>query len=174
MASVNLAIIIGYLGKDPDTRYLTSGDAVCTLSVATSESWKDKATGDKKEATEWHRVTAFGKLAEICGQYLKKGSLVYIEGKIQTKKWKDKDGQDRYTTEIRADTMKMLGGKDDARQVEKPAPAKADGGLAEMDDDIPFLFNMNTLCDTIGQPLSLWRARYGKGLSVLRANQADF
>lgn len=110
MASVNKVILVGNLGKDPDSRYSASGDAICTLSIATSEQWKDKATGDKKEATEWHRVTTFGKLAEICGQYLKKGSQIYIEGSLRTNKWKDKDGQDRYTTEIRADTMKMLGG----------------------------------------------------------------
>lgn len=139
MASVNRVILIGNLGKDPDSRYSASGDAVCTLSIATSEQWKDKATGEKKEATEWHRVTTFGKLAEICGQYLKKGSQVYIEGSLRTNKWKDKDGQDRYTTEIRADTMKMLGGSTGSQpkeQDKKPAPA---GGFEGMDDDIPFM-----------------------------------
>lgn len=139
MASVNRVILIGNLGKDPDSRYLASGDAVCTLSIATSEQWKDKATGEKKEAVEWHRVTTFGKLAEICGQYLKKGSSVYIEGSLRTNKWKDKDGQDRYTTEIRADTMKMLGGSagpQPKEQDKKPAPA---GGFDSMDSDIPFM-----------------------------------
>lgn len=139
MASVNKVILVGNLGKDPDSRYLPNGDAVCTLSIATSEQWKDKATGEKKEATEWHRCTTFGKLAEICGQYLKKGSQVYIEGSLRTSKWKDKDGQDRYTTEIRADTMKMLGGNASPQHKEqsekKPAPA---GGFDGMEDDIPF------------------------------------
>ena len=100
MASVNKVILVGNLGKDPDSRYSASGDAICTLSIATSEQWKDKATGDKKEATEWHRVVFYKKLAEIVGQYLKKGSSVYIEGRIKTRKWQDKDGQDRYTTQI--------------------------------------------------------------------------
>lgn len=137
MASINKAILVGHLGKDPDSRYLASGDVVCTLSLATSESWKDKTTGEKKEATEWHRVTAFGKLAEICGQYLKKGSLVYIEGKIQTRKWQDKDGQDKYTTEIRADTMKMLGGN--PAQETKPNIAPQGGSMADFESDqIPF------------------------------------
>lgn len=141
MASVNKVILVGNLGKDPDSRFTASGDAVCTLSVATSEQWKDKVTGEKKEATEWHRVTVFGKLAEICGQYLKKGSTVYIEGSLRTKKWQDKDGQDRYTTEIRADKMVMLGGtKERADETpEKPEkkPAQS-GGFQDMDDDIPF------------------------------------
>jgi single-strand DNA-binding protein len=145
MASLNKAQIIGHLGKDPETRYLPNGDAVCNFSVATSEQWKDKQTGEKKEQTEWHRISAFGKLAEICGQYLKKGSFVYIEGRIQTRKWQDKDGQDRYTTEIKADGMKMLGGKPEggessASRAEKPAQAPASGGgnFNDFEDDIPF------------------------------------
>lgn len=139
MASLNKAILIGSLGKDPETRYLPNGDAVCNFSVATSESWKDKQTGEKKEATEWHRVSAFGKLAEICAQYLTKGSLVYLEGKITTRKWEDKDGQHRYTTEIRADQMKMLGGKRDGQQEARPAQqAQPSGGVGDMLDDIPF------------------------------------
>ena len=111
MASVNKVIILGHLGRDPETRYTASGDAICNFSVATSDTWKDKNTGEKKEATEWHRVSVFGKLAEICGQYLKKGSQVYVEGSLRTRKWTDKDGQDRYTTEIRCDQMKMIGGR---------------------------------------------------------------
>lgn len=109
--SVNKAILIGHLGKDPDVRYMPNGDVVANITLATSETWKDKDTGEKKEATEWHRVVFFRKLAEIAGQYLKKGALVYIEGAIKTRKWHDKDGQDRYTTEIIASEMKMLGGK---------------------------------------------------------------
>lgn len=147
MASLNRATIIGHLGKDVETRYMPNGDAVCNFSVATSEQWKDKATGEKKELTEWHRVSTFGKLAEICNQYLKKGSLVYIEGRIQTRKWQDKDGQDRYTTEIRADGMKMLGGKpsdgwneEPKRERPAPAPVKSTTGghFDDFGDDIPF------------------------------------
>ena len=181
MASVNKAIIIGHLGKDPDMRYLPSGEGVCNFSVATSEQWKDKSTGEKKEQTEWHKCSAFSKLADICGKYLKKGSQVYIEGRIQTRKWQDKDGQDRYTTEIKVDSMKMLGRKsDDEARADNPAQratppaAPSAGSFDDFEDDIPFLFNMNTLCDTMGQPLSLWRAKHGKGLSVLRANKTDF
>lgn len=137
MASLNKAIIIGHLGKEPDTRYLPSGEAVCNFSVATSEQWKDKATGEKKELTEWHRVSAFGKLAEICGKHLTKGSLVYVEGRIQTRKWQDKDGQDRYTTEIKCDGMKMLGGKESVEQ--KSAQGyKGDGSFDDFQDDVPF------------------------------------
>lgn len=121
MASVNKAIIVGNLGKDPEVRYTASGEAMCNITVATSENWKDKATGEKKELTEWHRISFFGKLAEICGQYLKKGSQVYVEGSIRTRKWTDKDGQERYTTEIRGDEMKMLG----SRQVWAHRPAVA-------------------------------------------------
>lgn len=111
MASVNKVILVGNLGKDPDVRYLPSGEAVTNITLATTESWKDKNSGDKKEATEWHRVVFFRKLAEIAGQYLKKGSQVYIEGSLKTRKWQDKDGQERYTTEIVADEMKMLGSR---------------------------------------------------------------
>ena len=108
MASVNKAIIVGNLGKDPEVRYTASGDAICNITVATSDTWKDKETGEKKEATEWHRISFFGKLAEIAGEYLKKGSSVYVEGSIRTRKWTDKDGQDRYTTEIRGDQYEMV------------------------------------------------------------------
>ena len=133
MASVNKAILVGALGKDPETRFMPDGKAVANFSIATSESWKDKNSGEKKEVTEWHRISVFGGLAEICGQYLKKGSSVYIEGKIQTRKWKDKEGNDRYTTEIVADKMQMLGGKQEA----KPHTAKADG-FPDDSDSIPF------------------------------------
>ena len=149
MASVNKVIIVGNLGKDVDLRYTASGDAIANLSVATSESWKDKESGQKKEVTEWHRCSCFGKLAEICGQYLKKGSQVYIEGSLRTRKWTDKDGQERYTTEIRCDDMKMLGSRPDGQRnadsgndegytpppaKDKPKPSFDSLG----DDDIPF------------------------------------
>ncbi len=157
MASVNKAIIVGNLGRDPETRYMTNGDAVTNIAVATTDSWKDKTTGEKKEQTEWHRITFYRKLAEIAGQYLKKGSQVYIEGRLQTRKWTDKDGNERYTTEIIADTMQMLGGRqgmggnapaDDDYGQQAPARAPAGGAskpasrpapnFSEMDDDIPF------------------------------------
>ena len=111
MASVNKVIIVGNLGRDPETRYLPSGEAVTNISIATTDTWKDKASGEKKEATEWHRVAFFGRLAEIAGEYLKKGSQVYIEGRLETRKWTDKEGKERYTTEIRADRMQMLGSR---------------------------------------------------------------
>ena len=149
MASVNKVILVGNLGADPEQRFLQNGDAVCNLKIATSESWKDKQTGDKKEATEWHRVVFFRRLAEIAGQYLAKGSSVYVEGSLKTRKWQDKDGSDRYTTEIVGSEMKMLGGKGDgeqrqAPQAERPqaqaqsAPAKKDPYFDDMDDSIPF------------------------------------
>ena len=144
MASVNKWIGVGNLGKDPETRYAPNGEAICNITIACSESWKDKQTGEKKEMTEWVRISFFGKLAEIAGQYLKKGSQVYIEGSLRTRKWQDKDGKDQYTTEIRCDVMKMLGGKPEgqqqpaaprqqATQRQQPAPA------GEFDDDIPFM-----------------------------------
>lgn len=111
MASVNKVIIVGNLGKDVELRYTQAGDAIASLTVATSEQWKDKNSGDKKEAVEWHRCSVFGKLAEICGQWLKKGAQVYLEGSLRTRKWTDKEGIERYTTEIRVDEMKMLGSK---------------------------------------------------------------
>ncbi|RFB67047.1 MULTISPECIES: single-stranded DNA-binding protein [unclassified Herbaspirillum] len=111
MASVNKVIIVGNLGRDPETRYMPNGEAVTNVAVATTESWKDKNSGEKKELTEWHRITFYRKLAEIAGQYLKKGSQVYVEGRLQTRKWTDKDGVEKYTTEIIADTMQMLGGR---------------------------------------------------------------
>jgi len=114
MASVNKVILIGNLGRDPETRYAPSGDAFCTITVATTDTWKDKQTGEKKEATEWHRVVFNGRLAEIAGQYLKKGRPVYIEGSLRTRKWTNKEGVEQYTTEIRADQMQMLGSRDGA------------------------------------------------------------
>ena len=133
---INKVILIGTMGRDPEMQYSASGTAVCTISVATSESWKDKS-GEKVEKTEWHRVVAFQKLAEIMGKYLVKGSTLYIEGKLQTRKWQDKDGADRYTTEIVARDMQMLGSK--------PAESKPEGFRKEKepdpgfdDDDIPF------------------------------------
>jgi len=157
MASVNKVILIGNLGRDPEVRYLPSGDAVANLSVATTEKWKDK-NGEQQEQTEWHRVAFFGRQAEICGEYLRKGSQVYIEGRLQTRKWTDKDGNERYTTEIRGDRMQMLGGRASGAGAEPPArdsarepepsvaaqsPAKTSGGkkpssFDDMDDDIPF------------------------------------
>ena len=152
MASVNKAIIIGNLGRDPEVRYTASGEALCNITVATSETWKDKATGEKKEATEWHRISFFGKLAEIAGQYLKKGSQVYVEGSIRTRKWTDKEGQERYTTEIRGDEMRMLGsrqgmgapassgGYDSVPADFAPSPPKNKPKPAfdDLGDDIPF------------------------------------
>ncbi|QZA78108.1 single-stranded DNA-binding protein [Deefgea tanakiae] len=114
MASLNKVLLIGNLGKDPETRFMPNGNAVCNFSIATTESWKDKQSGQKQEKTEWHNISMYGRLAEIAGQYLKKGSSVYIEGRLQTRKWQDKQtGADRYTTEIIADEMKMLGGRGD-------------------------------------------------------------
>ena len=140
---VNKAIIVGNLGADPETRSLPSGNAVTNLSVATSETWKDKQTGEKRENTEWHRIVIFGKLAEIAGQYLTKGSKVYLEGRLQTRKWQDRDGHDRYTTEIVANEMQMLDSKQQSaggsgsNQPRNPGP----GGPpphADLNDDIPF------------------------------------
>ena len=145
MASVNKVILVGNLGADPETRFMPNGDAVANIRLATTESWKDKASGEKKEITEWHRVVLYRKLGEIAGQYLKKGSAVYIEGRIRTRKWQDKEGQERYTTEIEANEMQMLGGKSDrsesAPSQPKQAPRNAQGaqgGAFEDDDQIPF------------------------------------
>ncbi|WP_423679582.1 MULTISPECIES: single-stranded DNA-binding protein [unclassified Undibacterium] len=163
MASVNKVIIVGNLGRDPETRYMPSGDAMTSITVATTDSWKDKATGEKKEQTEWHRITFFGKLAEIAGQYLKKGSQVYVEGSLRTRKYTDKDGVEKYATDIKADSMQMLGGRqgmgggaamDDSgygggaptpapRQAAAPAQRQTPASrpapnFSDMDDDIPF------------------------------------
>lgn len=111
MASVNKVILVGNLGAEPEVRYMPNGDAVANIRMATTESWKDKASGEKREVTEWHRVVFYRRLAEIVGQYLKKGSSIYVEGRIRTRKWKDREGQERYTTEIEATEMQMLGSR---------------------------------------------------------------
>jgi single-strand DNA-binding protein len=152
MASVNKVILIGNLGKDPETRYMPNGDAVTNITLATTENWKDK-NGEKQEKTEWHRVTFYRKLAEIAGEYLKKGRPVYVEGRLETRKWTDKAGVERYTTDIIANDMKMLGSKPGSGSYEagereessfvpntspsKPA-ARSGSGFDDMDDDIPF------------------------------------
>jgi len=163
MASVNKVIVVGNLGRDPEMRTFPSGDQVANVTIATTDRWKDKQTGEMKEATEWHRVVFNGRLAEIVGQYLRKGSQVYVEGSLRTRKWTDKDGLEKYTTEIRADQMQMLGsrqgmggpGGDDgggyeaprqsaparapaAAPRQAPAASKAPSGFDDMDDDIPF------------------------------------
>ena len=133
MASVNKAILVGNLGKDPESRIMPNGDSVTNITVATSETWKDK-NGDKQEKTEWHRVTFYRKLAEIVAEYLRKGSSVYVEGRIETKKWTDKSGVERYTTEIIANEMKMLSGRSGNEQ---PKP-KSQSGFDDASEDIPF------------------------------------
>ncbi|MCM5679044.1 single-stranded DNA-binding protein [Schlegelella sp. S2-27] len=167
MASINKVILIGNLGRDPEVRYSPNGAAICNVTIATSRNWKDKNSGERMEETEWHRVVFYDRLAEIAGEYLKKGRPVYVEGRLKTRKWQDKDGVDKYTTEIIADQMQMLGGRegmggDDTgggggysrdsegagggrgeraapapRPAPKPAP-KASTGFDDMDDDIPF------------------------------------
>lgn len=148
---INKAIIVGNLGKDPESKHTSNGSSVSNFSVATSETWKDKNTGERKEATEWHRVVAFGRTADVVNQYLSKGSKVYVEGKIQTRKWQDKEGNDRYTTEILANNIKMMDGKSESGQSrqqsrapelvsqgpEKPAPQQAPVSDF-LDDDVPF------------------------------------
>ncbi|MES2508837.1 MAG: single-stranded DNA-binding protein [Pseudomonadota bacterium] len=167
MASVNKVIIVGNLGRDPETRSFPNGDQVANVTIATTDRYKDKTSGEMKEITEWHRVSFFGRLAEIAGQYLRKGSQVYVEGSLRTRKWTDKDGIEKYSTEIRADSMQMLGsrqgmggggGGDDGgydapqqrsapparapaaapRQAPAASPAKSSSGFDDMDDDIPF------------------------------------
>ncbi|MCL4183975.1 MAG: single-stranded DNA-binding protein [Burkholderiaceae bacterium] len=161
MASVNKVILIGNLGRDPETRYAPSGSAICNVRIATTRNWKDKASGEKREETEWHSVVFYDRLAEIAGEYLKKGRPVYVEGRLKTRKWQDKDGQDRYTTEIIAESMQLLGSRDGEGGGYSREPAAAGGasrgsggggggGAApaggraqpanfdDMDDDIPF------------------------------------
>jgi single-strand DNA-binding protein len=147
---INKVILIGNLGSDPEVKFMPSGDAVATLSLATSESWKDKNTGEQVEKTEWHRVVMFKRLAEIAGEYLKKGSKVYVEGRLQTRKWQGQDGQDRYTTEIVANEMQMLDSRGGGTGNFNQAPASSNthanaqpqsapaGGFDDFDDDIPF------------------------------------
>ena len=163
MASVNKVILIGNLGRDPEVRYAPSGSAICNVTIATSRNWKDKTSGERQEETEWHRVVFYDRLAEIAGEYLKKGRPVYVEGRLKTRKWTDKDGVEKYTTEIVADQMQLLGGREGgggggggadaggyanegapARPAARPAaaaarpPAKSSTGFDDMDDDIPF------------------------------------
>ena len=144
MAGVNKAIVVGRLGNDPEVRYAASGSAVANISVATSEQWKDKNSGEKQERTEWHRITLFGRQAELAGEYLKKGSQVYIEGRIQTSKYQDKDGNDRWSTEIVAREMTFLGGRGgggggDSQSASSASPPQRDSGPSgDFDDDIPF------------------------------------
>ena len=164
MASINKVILVGNLGRDPETRYMPEGGAVTNVSIATTDTWKDKTSGEKKEATEWHKVVFFNRLAEIAGEYLKKGSQVYVEGRLRTRKWQDKEGQDKYTTEIVCDTMQMLGGRQgmgeggarggdrggdrgDTPDRGSPPPEgrpasagakKPAGKFDDMEDDIPF------------------------------------
>lgn len=163
MASVNKVIIVGNLGRDPEVRYTPNGSAVCNVSVATTRQWKSKDSGERQEETEWHRVVFYDRLAEIAGEYLKKGRSVYVEGRLKTRKWQDKEGRDQYTTEVIAMEMQMLGGRDGASAGEdrggddygsgaqrsappaasrpapqKPAATKSATGFDNMDDDIPF------------------------------------
>jgi single-strand DNA-binding protein len=141
---INKVILVGHLGADPETRYMPSGSAVTNLRVATSESWKDKTSGEQQERTEWHRVAMFGRLAEIAAEYLRKGSQVYIEGSLRTRKWQDKEGGDRYSTEVIANEMQMLGGRSDASAPARSSQPKAPAAIAdagppdEFNDDIPF------------------------------------
>ena len=156
MASVNKVILVGNLGRDPETRYTTGGDAVTNIRLATTDVWKDK-NGEKQERTEWHNIVFYGRQAEIAGEYLKKGRQIYVEGRLQTRKWQDKEGQDRYTTEIIADRMQMLGTREGGGSAAAPEPAErepaaasAGGGgrksaaapakknVDDLDDDIPF------------------------------------
>jgi single-strand DNA-binding protein len=152
---VNKVILVGNLGKDPEVRYAPSGQAIANCTIATSESWKDKTSGEKQERTEWHRIVFFGRLAEIAGEYLKKGSQIYVEGRLQTRKWQDKEGHDRYTTEVVANEMQMLGSRSGSGMPSEPPHESAAGGSFEptparagsgggksaapdFDDDIPF------------------------------------
>ena len=140
MAGIKKVIIVGHLGNDPEMRSMPNGEAVANISVATSEAWTDKNTGERREVTEWHRIVFYRKLAEICGQYLKKGAQVYIEGRLRTRKWQDQNGQDRYTTEIQGDVMQMLGTRPqsaDGANNSQPMPQQ-DASANAFDDSIPF------------------------------------
>ncbi len=160
MASVNKVILVGNLGRDPEVRYSAEGSAICNISIATTSQWKDRTSGERREETEWHRVVFYNRLAEIAGEYLRKGRPVYVEGRLRTRKWTSQDGQERFTTEIIAEQMQMLGGRDgEAQQPNSPqqgqqrnnyadatgrgqqqrqSPPPSSGNLADMDDDIPF------------------------------------
>lgn len=161
MASVNKVILVGNLGRDPEVRYSAEGSAICNISIATTSQWKDRTSGERREETEWHRVVFYNRLAEIAGEYLRKGRPVYVEGRLRTRKWTGQDGQDKFTTEIIAEQMQMLGGRDGggsdgygesfqqgkqndyaaakggSQPQRRPAPTQSDN-LADMDDDIPF------------------------------------
>ena len=144
MASVNKVILIGNLGRDPEIRYAASGSAICNVTLATSRQWKDRNTGERQEETEWHRVVFYDRLAEVVGEYLKKGSPMYVEGRMKTRKWQDRDGMDRYTTEIIGESMQMLGSRNGSQQQvqqqsqhHRHAQQQGDG-FDDMDDDIPF------------------------------------
>lgn len=150
MAGINKVIIVGNLGNDPEIRTMPNGEAVANISVATSESWTDKNTGERREVTEWHRIVLYRRLAEIAGQYLRKGSQVYVEGRLKTRKWQDNNGQDRYTTEIQGDNLQMLGGRNqdaaqnqpakqqDKQQKAKSKPQQSEPPVDAFDDNIPF------------------------------------
>ena len=143
---VNKVILVGHLGKDPEVRYMPSGNAVCNVTLATSDSWKDKQSGEQKDRTEWHNLVFYGRLAEIAGEYLRKGSQAYVQGRLQTRKWQDKSGNDRYTTEIIVNDMQMLGGRGggggsadfNAAPASTKSSAAPSSGADEFDDDIPF------------------------------------
>lgn len=146
MASVNKVIVIGNAGKDPEVRYTPSGAAICNLTLATSRKWKNKESRDMQEETEWHRVVLYDRIAEIAGEYVKKGKPVYVEGRLKTRKWQDKEGKDNYTTEIVAESLQLLGGRDEAPSkpappatpAARPAAPKPSSNFDDMDDDIPF------------------------------------
>ena len=140
MAGINKVIIVGFLGNDPDVRTMPNGELVVNISVATSESWTDKNSGEKKEVTEWHRIVIYRKLAEIAAQYLHKGSQVYVEGRLKTRKWQDNNGQDRYTTEIQGDNLQMLGGRQDEPKQAKSSKAKPEplSAMAEQGDNFDY------------------------------------
>lgn len=188
MGSLNKAIVVGYLGKDPEVRYMQNGDGVANLSLATSESWKDKH-GEKQEKTEWHRITLYRKLADIAGEYLHKGSQVLIEGRLETRKWTDKSGVERYTTEIIGDKMVMMGEKggdsDSGRSQghkpqgrssyseRRPQAQKTGTGFDDMDDDIPFVRSDTYM--NFGRPASksYVRGKYGKGMHYIRVHRME-
>lgn len=186
MASLNNCTFIGNLGRDPELKFLPSGDAVCSISIAVSSKWKDKNTGEQKEHTEWIPLEFFGKLAEIAGQYLKKGSSIYVSGRFSTRKYTDKDGVEKYATSVKVDQMQMLGGKQEGggapapaqRPAQAPAQRPAAGGkpasnFSDMDEDIPFAFD-NTLLSVHTTSSQMMRAKHGRGMSLVRENQIEF
>lgn len=175
MPSVNKVILIGNLGRDPEVRYTPSGSAVCSLRLATTRNWKNRESGERQEETEWHSVVLYERQAEIAGEYLKKGRPVYIEGRLKTRKWQDKDGNDRYTTEIVADTMQLLGGTEGGdtgggggnrpspaprAPAQRPSSGASRQALDDMDDDIPFIVNVLTHDVAPGKVRRLGRTRF--------------